>query len=433
MLKCTTIVKEMCAKTALPNMLPVLQKFDRQCIPALDIPAAIAAEMSKASVAGAFTAGQRVAITCGSRGLANHALITKSIVDFVASRGAKPVVIPAMGSHGGATAAGQVELLARYGVTEAFLGCPILSSMETVEVGVTEDGHRVRVDKHAMEQDAIIVAHRVKAHTDFRGPYESGLMKMMAIGLGKQEGASVCHEAGFGKMAYMVPMFGKLILKKAPVVMGLAIIENAYHETCRIEALTPQEIIYKEPVFLEYAKIRMPKILLPSCDILIVDQIGKEISGGGMDPNVSGATACAPYIRGGLQAQHTVILSLTPDTHGVAVGMGAAHAITRRLYDEIDYDATYINGLTSRAVEYVRIPPVMDNDREAVQFAALSASSVDMNNLRIIRILDTVHIEKICISEALIDEAKKINDIEITGKPEPMPFDAAGNLPRLTA
>jgi hypothetical protein len=422
------VVKRLCSQIELPKMLQIRQKFDAQHIETEEIPATIAAEMSKPDVRDSIKPNQRVAITCGSRGLANHSLITKSIVDYVKSKGARPIVIPAMGSHGGATAEGQKELLARYGVTEAYIGCPIVSSMETVEIGVSEEGHRVRLDKNAAESDAIIVAHRIKPHTDFRGPYESGLMKMMAIGLGKQEGAFVCHEAGFGKMRHMVPLFGRTIIKNAPVVMGLAIIENAYHETCKFEALTPQEIIDKEPALLEYAKSRMARILIDPCDILIVDQIGKEISGDGMDPNVSGASSSTPYITGGLKAQRTVILSLSKDTHGSALGMGAAHAVTRRLFNEIDYDATYVNSLTSRWVDYSRIPPIMDTDKEAIQFAILSAASVDLKNIRIIRIQDTMNVEKIWISEALRQEAEKRPDVEILTPAAPFPFNSAGNL-----
>jgi hypothetical protein len=424
-----TLVKELCGQTVLPKMFEVKQRFDSQRIGPDDIPQAVCEEMAK--ITGAIKPGARTAITCGSRGLANHALIYKSIADYVKSVGGKPFIVPAMGSHGGATAEGQRELLGRYGVTEEYVGCPIYSSMETVEIGVTPEGHHVRLDKYAAEADAIIVAHRVKPHTDFRGRYESGLMKMLAIGLGKREGAAVCHEDGFAKMAHMVEMFGATILKNAPVAMGFAIIENAGHETCRFKALKPEDIINEEPSLLEYAKSRMAKILIDPCDILIVDQIGKEVSGDGMDPNVSGATPCAPYVTGGLSAQRTVVLNLSEETHGQAVGMGAAHAITRKLFNAIDYDATYINALTSRVIDYTRIPPIMDTDREAIQFAALSASSVDMDNLRIIRILDTAHVEKIWLSEALLGEAKAHPDIEILSAPAPFPFDSAGNLERL--
>ena len=422
------VVKELCSTVELPKMLQVKQNFDRQSIEPAFIPDTVTAEMSKSSVAGIIKPKQRVTITCGSRGVANFALIIKAIVDQVKSLGAFPVAIPAMGSHGGATAKGQVELLARYGITESYIGCPVLSSMETVKIGLTEEGHPVYIDKNAAESDAIIVVNRIKPHTDFRAPYESGLMKMMAIGLGKREGADVTHEAGFEKMHHMVPLFGKAVLKNAPIAMGFAVIENAYHKTCLLSALTPQEITDKEPALLEYAKSRMPKIHIETCDVLVVDKIGKEISGDGMDPNVSGATACSPYVTGGLNAQRRVILSLSEETHGSAVGIGAAEAITKRLYNAIDYDATYVNALTSRVVSYCKIPPVMDTDKEAIQFAAFSASSVDMNKLRLIRITDTSNVENIWVSEALKAEAEKHPDMEILSDPAPFKFNAFGNL-----
>jgi hypothetical protein len=410
-------------------MFTARQRFDAQYIDSKAVPETLRSELSKFD--SRIKAGQRVAITCGSRGLANYALIYKSIADWVKAQGAKPFLIPAMGSHGGATAEGQRELLERYGLTETYAGCPIISSMETVEIGLSEGGHPVRLDKHAASGDAIIVAHRVKPHTDFRGTYESGLMKMMAIGLGKREGAVLCHADGFAGMAKMIEQFGRTILQHAPIVLGLAIIENAYHQTCRFAGIPPESILSEEPKLLEYAKSRMAKILIDSCDILIVDQIGKEISGDGMDPNVSGATPCAPYVSGGLRAQRTVVLRLSEETHGQAVGMGAAHAITRRLFNAIDYDATYVNALTSRVVDYTRIPPVMDNDREAIQFAALSASSVDMNHLRIIRIQDTAYIETLWLSETLLAEAQAHSAIDVLTEPRPFPFDSDGNLPNL--
>jgi hypothetical protein len=414
----------MLKEQALPKMVKIHQKFDPQRIEAADIPRIVAEQLGREEIAGKIKAGAEVAITVGSRGLANVALITKSIAAFVKSRGGVPFAVPAMGSHGGATAEGQKALIARYGVTEDFIGCEIRSSMETVEIGVTEEGQHVRLDKNAAGADAIIVCGRVKAHTDFRGPYESGIMKMMAIGLGKQEGASVTHEAGFWNMHKMVPMFGRCIMKNTPVICGLALIENAYHETCKIESLTPQEVIDKEPKLLEYAKSRMAKILIDSCDVLIVDKIGKEISGDGLDPNVSGGGT----IEGGLTSQRIVILDLTEETHGAAMGMGAAHVSTRRLYNKIDYEATYVNALTCRCLYYANSPLIMETDEDAVKFAVMSCGDIDKKNPRIIRIEDTIHINDIWVSEALVDEAKKNPNIEIVGEKEDFPFDKSGNL-----
>jgi hypothetical protein len=409
-------------------MLRVKQLFDRTRIDAADIPEAVFAELSRPELGNPVKGGMRIAITCGSRGVANAALITRAIAGFVKSRGAFPFVVPAMGSHGGATAEGQRALIEGYGVTEAFTGCPILSSMETVVIGESEEGHGVRIDRNAAEADGIIVAGRIKPHTDFRGPYESGIMKMMAIGLGKREGADICHQKGFGHMARMVPMFGRCIIKNAPVILGFGILENAYGETCKFAALRPGEIEEKEPLLLEEARSHLPLILFESADVLVVDRIGKDISGDGMDPNITGASPCSPYISGGINAGRTAVLDLTPETHGTAMGIGAAHTTTRRLFNKIDFDASYVNAITSRGIDFVRIPCVLDTDREAVQLALRTCVGRDPENPRIIRIPDSLHTETILISEAMRKEAEANKRLQIQGGPEPWPFNEEGNL-----
>jgi hypothetical protein len=365
--------------------------------------------------------------------VANVGIITRAVADFVKSRGAVPFVVPAMGSHGGATAEGQRALLAGYGVTEESAGCPVLSSMETVEIGESEEGpggrpSRVRIDKNAASADGIIVAGRIKPHTDFHGTYESGLMKMMAIGLGKREGADICHQNGFGYMAQMVPLFGKTVIKHAPVILGLGILENAYCQTCKFAALRPDEIEAGEPPLLEEARSHLPLILFDSADVLVVDRIGKDISGDGMDPNITGASPCSPWVTGGLKANRTVALDLTPETHGTAMGIGAAHTTTRRLVNKIDYDATYVNAITSRGIDFVRIPAITENDREAVQLALRTCIGCDPQRPRIIRIADSLHTETILISEALGEEARANQRLEILSGPEDWPFDQEGNL-----
>jgi hypothetical protein len=409
-------------------MLKVKQIFDRTKIDVADLPAAVFAELSRPELGDPIRPGMRIALTCGSRGVANIAVITKAIVDFVKSKGARPFVVPAMGSHGGATAEGQKALIEGYGVTEAFIGCPIASSMETVVIGQSEEGHGVRIDRNAAEADGIIVAGRIKPHTDFHGPYESGIMKMMAIGLGKREGADICHQRGFGFMAHMVPLFGRCILKNAPVILGFGILENAYCETCKFAALKPGEIEEKEPPLLEEARGHLPIILFDSTDVLVVDRIGKDISGDGMDPNITGASPCSPYISGGIDARRTVILDLTPETHGTAMGIGAAHAVTRRLFEKIDYDATYVNAITSRGVDFVRIPCILDSDREAIQLGLRTCVDYDKDKPRIIRIADSLHTETIWISEAMQKEAEANKRLQIITGPEPWPFNMEGNL-----
>jgi hypothetical protein len=421
------LISEICAGLALPRMVTVRQTFDRSRIERDAIPEAIFAELSRSGQGDAVKPGMGVAITCGSRGVANIDLIIKTLAGFVKSKGGRPFIVPAMGSHGGATAEGQKALIESYGVTEEFTGCPILSSMETVVIGRAES-YEVRIDRHAAEAGGIIVAGRIKPHTDFHGPYESGIMKMMAIGLGKREGADICHREGFGRMARMVPLFGRTILEKAPVIMGFGILENAYCETCQFAAMSPGEIGEREPELLEEARRHLPAIFFDHADVLVVDRIGKDISGDGMDPNVTGSSPCAPFVSGGLNARRTVILDLTEGTHGCAFGMGAAHAITRRFFNKIDFEASYVNALTSRGIDYVRVPCVLENDREAIQLALRTCVGHDAERPRIIRIRDSLHTEIIRVSEAMEAEARADRRMEVLEGPREWPFDPAGNL-----
>ena len=424
-----SVVKQLCAGVTLPKMIRVRQLFDRKKIEPEKIPEMIFAHMSRPELGDYIKPGKRIAITCGSRGVANTAIITKAIGDFVKSKGAYPFIVPAMGSHGGATAEGQKALIEGYGVTEEYTGCPIVSSMETVIIGANDEGRDVRIDKNAAEADGIIVAGRIKPHTDFHGRYESGLMKMMAVGLGKREGAEACHEQGFGSMSRQIYLFGRAVIRHAPVILGLAILENAYGETGTLAALRPGEIEEKEPELLDEARKYLPLIFFKNTDVLVVDRIGKDISGTGMDANVVGTGSCTPFITEScITARRTVVLDLTPGTCGAAFGIGAAHAVTRRLFNKIDFDATYVNALTSRGLDQVKIPCIMDNDREAVQFALRACLGIDKDRPRIIRIPDSLHTETIHISEALLPEAEADNRIEIAGKPEAWPFDKNGNL-----
>ena len=268
-------VADMVKDTFVPKMFRVKQIFPRPKIEPEEIPGIIEELLSEEKFASRIKPGMRIAITAGSRGIANVALTTKCIADFVKSRGGQPFIVPAMGSHGGATAEGQREILEGYGITEDYVGCPIISSMEVKKIGVTEDGRDTFIDKNAAEADGIILGCRIKPHTAFRGPYESGMMKMMAIGLGKQHGAEVCHEQGFKNMAKNVPMFGKSIIKNAPILFAVPTIENAFDETCKITAVAAEDIEALEPGLLKEAFTYMPRILVDSCDVLVVDQIGR--------------------------------------------------------------------------------------------------------------------------------------------------------------
>lgn len=419
------IVSELVKDIQLPKMAKVRQIFSRESIE--DVPTAVQAELMKAEIVATIKPGMYVAITGGSRGVANIALILKEIATFIKEQGGHPFIIPAMGSRGGATVEGQVEVLTSYGITEAFCGCPIRATMDTVQIAVTAEQHPVFIDKYAAEADGIIVVNRVKPHTCFRGAYESGLMKMMAIGLGKQKGADVCHEAGFKHMAKMVPLFANAIMANSNILFGLAALENPFDETYKVIALTKGEIPGKEPVLLREAKSLMPRILFDETDVLIVDKIGKNYSGDGMDPNITG-TFCSPYASGGIKAQRVVVLDLSDETHGNAVGMGMADVATKRLFEKADLEKTYPNGFTSTIVSNVKIPVLLKNDKEAIQAAIKICNEIDKSRPRVIRIANSLHIEYIYISEALLEKAKTIPGIEILEAPQPFVFNDQGNL-----
>lgn len=421
------VVSELLKDVPVPKMIEIRQKFDGTCIPKEEIPEVVHEQMGQEKIKSRFKPGMRVAITAGSRGISNIALIIKSIADELKAMGAVPFVVPAMGSHGGATAVGQRSVIEAYGITEEYIGCEILSSMETVEIGKTSSGRPVRIDKNAYEADGIVVCGRIKPHTGFRGPYESGIMKMMAIGLGKQYGAEIIHADGFEYFKEYIPMYGNAILKYAPVTCGFAILENAYDRTRELVALTPEEIVTDEPKLLLRAKSYMPRILFDSCDVLIVDEVGKNISGDGMDPNISGRfpTTCA---SGGIDAQRVAILDLTGESHGNGCGMGLADCTTKRFYEKLDLEQTYPNAITNTVVGEMKIPMIMSCDKEAIQLCIKSCNKIDKEHPRVIRIKNTLSMEKIQISEVLMEEAEKHPDIEIIGELKDFSFNESGNL-----
>ena len=410
-----------------PRMFRVRQIFPRNKIEPEEIPDIIKKLLSEEKFSSQIKPGMKIAITAGSRGIANNALTTKCIADFIKSKGAQPFVVPAMGSHGGSTAAGQREILRGYGITEEYLQCPILSSMEVKKIGVNEEGTDVYIDKYAAESDGIVIGCRIKPHTAFRGPYESGIMKMMAIGLGKQYGAQVCHEAGFKHMAKNVPLFGKAIIRHAPVLFAVPTIENAYDETCKIVAVNADEIEEMEPELLKEAASYMARILVDSCDVLVVDEIGKNYSGDGMDPNITG-TFCSPYASGGIAAQRVAVLDLSNETHGNGIGLGFSSATTKRVFDKLDLASMYPNAITCTVLGGVRIPIIMESDKEAIQVCIKSCNEIDKTRPRVVRIPNSLHLEHIMLSEDYLEEIKGMETIEIESEPMDLPFDEDGML-----
>lgn len=422
------VVTKLCKPVKLPRMIKIRQRFDETHISPEEIPEIVQQQLQREAIASQVKPGMRIAITCGSRGVANIAAVTKSIVDFVKKQGAIPFVFPAMGSHGGATAEGQCKVLEGYGVTEEFLGCPIKSTMETVEIGRLAQGMPIYIDQYAHDADAVILCGRIKSHTAFRGPYESGLMKMAVIGMGKQHGAETIHESGFGNMGRLMPQAAKVIFEKINIVAGVGLIENAFDQTYKIAALTKQEIWEKEPELLQQAKAKMGRIWFDEIDELVIDRIGKDISGDGMDPNVTGRFACSDSASGGIKVKRIVVLDLTDESQGNANGVGMADVITRRVLDKVDIDATYPNAVTSTVLDVVKIPLAVHSDKTAVQLGLRSCNGTDKEKPYIVRIKDTMDLGEIYISEAMLEKALQNPNISIAGELEEWHFTTEGNL-----
>lgn len=403
--------------------------YDMESVPKLNIAHEIDKTLADRKVLARVKSGMRIAITAGSREMDNMVDIFRAIVSQVKDCGANPFVVPAMGSHGGAAAEGQRSVLEGYGLTEAALGCPILSSMETVYIGESKSGFPVYIDKYAAEADGIIVVNRIKPHTDFRGKVESGLMKMMTIGLGKQYGASVCHEQGFGRMAQNVWEFGQEILEKANVLFGIAIIENAYHNTYAIKAIPAELIPEEEPILLEKAKSLMPRIPFDNIDSLYVQEIGKDISGAGMDSNVTGRSLFLPPTSP--HAKTIVVQDITEKSHGNGTGIGLAQVTTARAFHKLRFETTYPNAITSRDADGVKIPPVMPSDELAFKMAKrLSNPEGKEEEYRIVWIRNTLSLRLFYISEALLSEARENPRIHLITDFQYLEFGTDGNLAR---
>jgi hypothetical protein len=415
----------------LPRMYRIRQIFERPTVQ--PVGEAVQSELKRLSLEKKMKPGQRVAITAGSRGVANIAAILKATVDHLKSLGTRPFIFPAMGSHGGATAEGQTALLAHYHVTEALMGAPVLSSMEVVRIGRTEDNVPVYIDKYALEADHIVVVNRIKPHTKFKAPIESGLMKMMAIGMGKQNGADYYHKAALHHSFFKIIVdAGREVLKKAPVLCGIGIIENGYDETAKIVALRPEEIEMEEKKLLEEAKGMMPGLPFNEMDLLIVDEIGKDISGVGIDPNVTGRNRdLLGVFPHSTHVKRIFARDLTAHSNGNAIGIGLADITTKRLVDKIDYQATYMNAITGISLEKAAIPMHFETDHQAIEIALGSIGLTPPVKSRIVRIKNTLHLDEVEVSEIFEKEIRERADLEILEGPGPMTFDEGGNLTNL--
>jgi hypothetical protein len=402
----------------------IFQHFDRPQVS--DIESTVRAQLAGSGIK--FPRGGAIAIAVGSRGIANLDRIVRTVVDFIAAAGAKPFIIPAMGSHGGATARGQAELLATYGITEETMGCPVRSSMDVVQLDRSGLPNAVFMDRHAWNSQGVILINRIKPHTDFLGRFGSGLAKMAVIGLGKEKQASEMHRFGVHGLKELVPQTAAQVLATGKILLGLAIVENAYDETALIEAVPVDVILTREPELLKIAHANMPRLPVDDIDVLIVDRLGKNISGTGMDTNIIGRIRIAgeperlaPRIRS------IVVTDLTPESHGNATGMGLADVVTRRFQDKTDFAVTYTNIITSGFLERGKLPVVAENDRQAFEIALRGAGSRDPESARVIRIRDTLHLAELLVSWAILAEVKGRANIVSVGQAVEA-FESSGEL-----
>lgn len=425
-------IAELHCEAPLPRMARVRQHFDAPVVN--DVEAAVAAQL--AVLEEKIKPGMRVGITAGSRGVAGIARILRAAGAAVRRFGGEPFILPAMGSHGGATAEGQAEVLAGYGVTLETTGMRVVSSMDVEKIGRLGDeqdrGPDVFMSRTAIEADGLIICNRVKAHTDFRGPIESGLAKITAIGLGKHQGAKTIHSFGTRGLAHWLPPAARLMVRSANVLCGLAILENAYDQTARIVTVPPEAIGGAgEAALLEEAKGLMASLPFDDVDVLIVDEMGKNISGTGMDTNIIGRMMICgvpefsrPTIR------IIVVLDLTEESHGNGAGIGLADVLTLRAARKLDLRSTYINGLTSGigGVQRVKLPMLLPSDVDAICAGLLTCGRAEAAHARVVRIKNTLEIGDFFVSESLLSEARAHPRLEVLCDPEPLRFDVERNL-----
>ncbi len=364
-------------------------------------------------LAATMEPGCTAAVLAGSRGIQHIDSIVKTVFNTLLASGIRPFIVPAMGSHGGGTSEGQEEILKSYGITEETMGVPINSSMDTEVIGFTPEGIEVHFSKPALEADYVIPVCRVKPHTDFSGPIESGICKMLAIGGGKHNGCSRLHREGFPALAHIIPDAAGVIIDKVEIPFALAIVENAFDNPHTIEAVPGSEIFSREPELLDLARSLMPRIKFDDVDVLIVEQIGKNISGTGMDPNIIGRDSYGQIPGAVPRVKRIIIEDLTEDSHGNAIGFGMADFILRRAFEKVDLGMTYTNGMASGNPEGARIPVIAETEEEALRAAIQTAHQTDIDNPKIVRIKDTLHLSEIEISENMLPLCTDMREFRI--------------------
>jgi hypothetical protein len=406
----------------LPDVVRVTQRWASpgRC----DVEGEIHRRLDAPDIARRIPRGGRVAVAVGSRGIAEIDTIAAAVVAALKRHGATPFVFPAMGSHGGATAAGQVEVLAALGVTEARVGAPIVSSMDVVELGQLRDGSEVCWDRHAHGADAVVLIGRVKPHTLFRGPFESGLIKMAVIGAGKQRGAMSIHATGPNDLGPRLAEGWEIVRQRTPIAFGVAVVEDAYDIPVEIAAVPAEAFLDREPELLTRARSLMPGLPAREIDVLIIQEIGKNISGDGMDPNITGRYMS--NVTGGPSIRRVVVLDLTEETHGNATGVGLADLISQRVVDKIDLAPTYMNGITAAITEGSRLPMLMLTDRDAIWTAVLTAQRPRSGDERIVYIRNTLALGDVAVSTALIPHLEP--HAKAASQPSALEFTGDGTL-----
>ncbi len=412
-----------------PKMIRVRQTFEKATLE--NIPQEISAHLAKLGLEKIVKNGDTVALACSSRGIANYSIIVKSVISFLKQLGLTPFIIPAMGSHGGATSGGQRRVLEHFGITEEEMGVPIRSSLDVIQLGETEEHIPVYLDKEASKADHIVLINRIKKHTEFEHEFESGLLKMMGIGLGKQKGASTYHEAmlTYGYPGVILSVAGK-VLQCTNILFGVGVVENGYCQTARIDISRPEKIEKMEKELFKEAKNLSPSLPFDEADILIIDEMGKDISGTGFDTKVVGRIGLPLVTKEpeSPKVKRILVCDLTEGSEGNAVGVGIADLITQRLLDNIDMDALNINTITGVCPEMGKIPLTLKNDREAIKIAIKCVGLIPLDELKIIRIKNTSLLSEVDISEGYEEELSRRNDLEVIIEKRSMEFDEAGNL-----
>ncbi|MEM9063512.1 MAG: lactate racemase domain-containing protein [Pseudomonadota bacterium] len=409
---------------ALPKFVRARQRFNGDTVE--DVAGAVAAEFKK--FAHIDLTGKTVAVTVGSRGIRSQKPVVVAVIDELQKAGAEPFIVPAMGSHGGGTAEGQKKIVEDYEMGEDQMGVPIKSSMEVVELAEVVDGLKVYCDRNAFEADYIVPLNRVKPHTSFRGKWESGVCKMIAIGLGKHTGAVEMHRRGMPRFPELLPPMTEAFLAKTNVLFGVAIVENGYERLHTVNLIPPEQIIERDAELLELSKSLIPRLLIDNIDVLVVDEIGKNISGSGMDPNVTGRNAAKGNDFGGPEIQQIIVRGLTEETHGNATGLGSADIATQSFVRGMDWTKTYVNLVTAGVPGRGSLPFIANNDREALFIAMRGCPMLDGETSRLVRIENTLDLGEIWVSEAMSVDVTAHPDMELLGEPFEMSFDSDGQM-----